>query len=162
MFSPRLGPAEGGGPLPFSSSPHRWGFLLQHLHFSSRPLPSQVAVLTPALSCQELRVLCSVLHCWSRWSHRPLIAWASSHRRPFRKKWSLSFQFPPERGANSSSCHGLIAFLMPLVFCFISAFAQRMTLELKRRTPLCCSRTLPCRGAGTGRRASSITPTCAP
>lgn len=38
--------------------------------------------------------------------------------------------------------------------------SMRMILEPRRRTPLFCSRTPPCRGAETGRRVSSITPIC--
>ncbi|XP_041512276.1 transcription initiation factor TFIID subunit 8 isoform X2 [Microtus oregoni] len=57
---------------------------------------------------------------------------------------------------------GTASLLMPLVLCSISAFAQRMAPELRRKTLLSCSRTPPCLAAGTGRRASSITRICAP
>lgn len=166
-----LSPARHGGSLFFFLYlPAGWASSLKHLHFSPCLLapPRSLFFLThvPAWSGVQGFVFCVPLFP-SCWYHLPLLASrcpgpisAEAEVGTLKRRWSLRFQFLDGRDTNSSSYHALISFLMPLVFCFILAFAQRMILEPRRRTPLSYSRTPPCQGAGMGRRASLITPTC--
>lgn len=135
---------------PDNPSPARSLFFLTHV---------------PALSRVQGFVFCAPL-CPSCWSHLPPLASRCLGRispeaemGTVKSRGALGFQFLDGK-LILVGVTGMVSFLLSLVFCFILASVHRMILEPRRRTLLCYSRTPPCQGAGTGRRTSSITPTC--